>query len=88
MGGAPRFASGPTHCDRDEAKGVVPGGLQHRGRRPTRRTGVVRASAKGEVVKHSDGARVNALPNMSIDTDPQQRAAAAPLVLVVRSSLR
>jgi hypothetical protein len=28
------------------------------------------------------------LLNMSIDTDPQQQAAASPLVLVVRSFLR
>jgi hypothetical protein len=28
------------------------------------------------------------LDNMSIDTDPQQQAAAPPLVLVVRSFLR
>ena len=27
-------------------------------------------------------------PNLSIDTDPQQQAAALPLVLVVRSFLR
>jgi hypothetical protein len=28
------------------------------------------------------------MANMSIDTDPQRHAAASPLVLVVRSSLR
>jgi len=31
---------------------------------------------------------VKALPNMSIDTDPQQQEAAPPLVLVGRSFLR
>jgi hypothetical protein len=36
---------------------------------------------------HGRRAQVMALPNLSIDTDPQQQAAAPPLVLVVRSFL-
>jgi hypothetical protein len=32
--------------------------------------------------------RVKMPDNMSIDTDPQQKAAASPLMLVVRSFLR
>jgi hypothetical protein len=34
------------------------------------------------------GALASKRPNLAIDTDPQQHAAASPLMLVVRSFLR